>query len=192
MADVAVAAQAGRFFAAAVGFNGVDDGRVTFAAGLFRDGAVAGRDAQRIGKVARGEIQRVEEAVLGLDGVFGDGAGRRVAVVAGGDRAMAGFEPCVIMFLHDVAVRAGLGIVGHVGATLGIHECEKAAANRDSEGKPGADPPKLGLGGQLVHQREHSWNGSARTIWKAQSFDSHQSLRRIATIPVRNVSLVSQ
>ena len=45
---------------------------------------------------------------------FGTKPGRRMAIVAGGDRAMAGFHPGIEMVLHDVAVGAGFGIVPEI------------------------------------------------------------------------------
>jgi hypothetical protein len=57
MADVIVALQARGLPVAGMGFDGLDNRRVTFAAGQFGHLAVPRRDAQRVGKIARGEIQ---------------------------------------------------------------------------------------------------------------------------------------
>jgi hypothetical protein len=41
-----------------------------------------------------------------------------VAIVADRNGAVARFGPGVVMVLHDVAIRAGGGIVGEVGVAL--------------------------------------------------------------------------
>ena len=41
---------------------------------------------------------------------------------------MARFDPAVEVVLHDVAVGAGLGIVGEIGRAFGVHERVSAEA----------------------------------------------------------------
>ena len=57
---------------------------------------------------------------------------RRVAIVADRDGTMAGLEPCVVMILHNVAVRAGFRVVGQVRSTFGINEGEGANTAGDT------------------------------------------------------------
>lgn len=47
-----------------------------------------------------------------------------VAIVAGGNRPVAGIDPAIILFLHDMAIHASFGIIGEIGGTLCIVEGE--------------------------------------------------------------------
>jgi hypothetical protein len=85
---------------------------VTIAAGMFRDRTIARRDAQRIWKPARRKKEGVPKAVSGLGEVFPNQIVRGMTVIAHSRGSVARFQPCIVMLLHDVAVRACRGIVG--------------------------------------------------------------------------------
>lgn len=65
---------------------------------------VTGFDLNGVFKVTRGERQRVKESVVCFDNPLPEGIVRQVAVIAGGDRVMAGGQPRIVMFLHHVTV----------------------------------------------------------------------------------------
>src|SRR3954466_6719167 len=102
MTHTRVAANAGH---GGVGCSGkidvVDDVLVTFPAGVFRHGPAPVLDLDRVVKFAGGEGERMKKAVVGFGKIFGNEPGRRVTVVAGGDRAMAGLIPAIEMLPHD-------------------------------------------------------------------------------------------
>ena len=58
-----------------------------------------------------------------------------MAIVAGRDRAMAGFNPAIEVVLHDVAVGAGTGIVPEIRSALGVDEGVTTEAHRRSQGE---------------------------------------------------------
>ena len=142
MSDARVAADARTWSlsAARAGIDVVDDVLMTFAAGIFRHAPAAFLDLDRVVKIAGGEGERMKEAVLGLREVFGHEAGRRVAIVAGGDRAMARLHPGIEMVLHDVAVGAGLRVVREIRPAVGVDEgvatdsCRQPKQHADRDG----------------------------------------------------------
>ena len=134
MADVGVAADAGH--GAVVGQAGidfVDDVLMTFAAGIFGHAPAALLHLDRIVKVARGEGERMKEAVFGFGEILRNESGRRVAVVAGRDRAMARLHLGVEVIPHDVAVGAGVGIVAEIRVALRVNESEAAEPERGAD-----------------------------------------------------------
>src|SRR3990170_4382495 len=92
------------------------------AAGGFRDLPVVRGDLQGLGEATRGERQGVPESVRRLGCILGDNARRRVTVIAHGNRTVARLGPAVVMFSHDVAVRARRRIVGQIRGPLRIYE----------------------------------------------------------------------
>src|SRR5688572_18128183 len=97
VADGDVTPDAAQRFAGAVrpAVHGAHGVRVAVATGLFGDRAIARLDAERVGEPAGCEREGVPEAVRRLGEVLGDEPGRRVAVVARGDRAVARLHPAV-------------------------------------------------------------------------------------------------
>src|SRR5690606_15296283 len=94
MSDVPVTARARRPVSFGImAFDGFDDVGMAFPARVFGDAAVAFGDLDGVGVVADGKVEGMPEAVLRLGGVFSDETGGRVAVVAGGDAAMAALDP---------------------------------------------------------------------------------------------------
>src|SRR5262245_32381067 len=73
------------------------------------------------------------EAVRCLGCILADEVRRRVATIAGRNRAMGRFEPAVELLLHDMAVGAGRRVVGEVGPTLGIGESINTDANGNTD-----------------------------------------------------------
>ena len=94
MAHRVVAAHARELAARFVhGVDHLHDLMMTLPAGLLGDLAVPGVDLDRFVEVSGRERVRVPEAVHGLGGVLGEMSRRRVAIVAGGHRAMARLQP---------------------------------------------------------------------------------------------------
>ena len=111
----AVAAHTGNSSAAFCRMRGVDrlcDVRVTFQAGLFRDCQIAFADLNRFVEASSREVERMPEAIGRFGCVFADQAGWSMTIVAGRHSAMRGFQPTVVLFVHDVAIGAGSWIVG--------------------------------------------------------------------------------
>jgi len=135
--DAAVTADAGRIARRMPRRHHRDDGAVAAPAVLLDDRSVEGLDLDRIGEIPEREVKRVPEAVPGLRGHLADGIVGRVAVVAGRGRVVRGAHPAVVLLAHDVAVRAGVGIVGEVGAAMGIGEGVEPRAHRHADGEAG-------------------------------------------------------
>src|SRR5688572_17122944 len=71
--------------------------------------------------------------MIGLGPVLAEEIVRGMAIVAGGYGAVAGLQPGVIVILHDVAVRAGLRIVGEVRAAARVDKGIPADPGREPE-----------------------------------------------------------
>ena len=108
---------------------------MTFATRVFGDAKAASLDLDWFVKLARGKGERMKESVFCLGEILRDKPRRRMAVVAGRDRVMARLDPTIEMIPHDVAVRAGLGIVAQVGRALRIDKGETSETGNQSEGK---------------------------------------------------------
>ena len=94
---------------------------------------IARRDAQRIRKVARREIERMPEAIARFGHVLADHVVRRVAIVADRNRAVTRLCPRCIVLAHDVAIRAGRRIVRHVRGSARVHVRKGADTDRHSQ-----------------------------------------------------------
>ena len=95
---------------------------MTFLAGLFGDLQIVPFDLYRLVKSAAGEIERMPEAIRRLGRIFADQSRRRVAIVTGGDGAVRGLHPAVILLIHDVTIRARSRIVGEIRISFGVNE----------------------------------------------------------------------
>lgn len=93
-------------------------------AGTLSHAAIAIFNPDRFRKISGRKSQRVKQAVVGLGDPFAKKIVRQMAIIATGDRMVAGFFPRVVVRLHDVTVRAGLGIVGKIGSAATVIEGE--------------------------------------------------------------------
>src|SRR3954469_4584208 len=137
MSDVAMAPDAGEpvVFGGSAGVNIVSEAGVAPPAGIFRDGAAAGLHGNGLMEIAGGKSIGMPEAMVGFGPVFSDHVVRGVAVVAGRHGAMAGFDPRIVVVLHDMAVRAGLRVVGEIRTTTRIDK----GVTPDAGGEPEQD-----------------------------------------------------
>jgi hypothetical protein len=87
--------------------------------GLLSDLQVAFLDLDRF---ARGEVERMPEAVRGIRRVLAEEIRWRVAVVAGGYGAVRRLQPAVLLLVHNVAVGARRVIVHQVRRAFGVNE----------------------------------------------------------------------
>ena len=110
-----------------------DQRSVTGPAGLFCYGQVLGPDPDGLVEIPRRELERVPKAVLRLGVVLAQKITRSVTVVARRDAVVRRLDPAFVLFVHDVAVDAGCGIVREVGVTLGIPERVGAQTGGDAE-----------------------------------------------------------
>lgn len=79
--------------------------------GIFRDLTISFRNDDIFRVVADGESQAVVEAVDCFGCVLSGKIMGSMAIVAGGPGPVAAFEPARILFLHDVAIGAGLTLI---------------------------------------------------------------------------------
>ena len=89
-----------------------------------------------------------------------------MAIVTHCDRAVTALEPRVEMPVHDVAIRTGRRVVGHVGIALCVDEGESPDAYKEAE-KDGEDQgvsvrhnvnPVMASGSTLNSTREEPGN----------------------------------
>lgn len=117
--------------------NRLDHCLVACAARIFSDSSIAFVHLDRFVKTAEREIVRMPEPVRSLCIVFSDRIVRSVTVVAGRNIPMTGFDPAIVLFVHDVTICAGGGIVAEVRITFGIDERIDRDAKREADANAG-------------------------------------------------------
>ena len=98
----------------------MDDVLVAALAGVVDDAEVAFLDPDGFMETACCKRERMPEPVGGFGEIFWNRGARRVAIIAGGHGPVAGFDPAVMLTLHDVAVGARGRIVGQVGCPFRV------------------------------------------------------------------------
>ena len=131
-----------------VSVDAFDQRSMTGPAGLFCYGQVLGPDPDGLMELSRRELERVPEAVFRLGVVLAQKITRSVTVVARRDAVVRRLDPAFVLFVHDVAVDAGCGIVCEVGVTLRIPERvdSQADGNADCGCQDGKDEGRLRFG----------------------------------------------
>jgi hypothetical protein len=99
-------------------------------------------DANRLREVVSREGDTVFHPVDSLDQVLFDNGGvRHVAIITRGNGFMAANTPRGVHVAHDVAVGAGLSIVGEIGSSLSMKKGKaaqaKEAAQKANDKQPG-------------------------------------------------------
>ena len=117
--------------------------RRQFASAIAR---LAGSARIGSGNTPRREVVRVPEAVAWPSSRTWRQRVGHVTVVAHGDRAMAALDPAVVLLVHDVAVRAGPRVVGHVGPASRVHKRVRAEPERHPEHQHGDRKRDAGAG----------------------------------------------
>ena len=134
MTDIGVASNAGKLLAGtAHRVDVVHDILMTFAAGVLRHTLAAQLHTNGIVKTAGSEGERMKKTVIGFGEILSEQVGRRVAIIARRDRAMAGFDPAVEMILHDMAIGACRRIIAQVRRAFCIDESVSAETHRASD-----------------------------------------------------------
>jgi len=64
----------------------------------------------------------MEESVAGFNGIFSQQVVRGMAVIAGGRRMMAGFDPAAVLITHGMTVGACAGTVLQIRVALGVNK----------------------------------------------------------------------
>ena len=127
MAYIAMAPHTRNFLSVDFGMRGdvFDDLRMAVEAGLFGDAKVPCLDADRVRKLSSSEGEGVPKAIVGLHPIFSEDVVRSVTVITYGHRAMARFDPGIVMILHDVAVGTCFRITGQVRTSLGVDKSKR-------------------------------------------------------------------
>lgn len=99
---------------------------------VLYDRSVTSSDFNGLFEILECERHGVFESSIRLDWPFGQTLGQ-VAVHARCCMTVAAFHPRVIVFIHDVAVHAGLGIGREVGQSLRVQKGISADASRDAQ-----------------------------------------------------------
>jgi hypothetical protein len=106
---------------------------MAMTARFFSDSQIAARDLYRFVKIIERKIIRMPKAVRRLCRILAKKIVRRVTVVAGCDRFVAGFLPAGILLVHNVAIRARDRVITHVRIAFCINEREQTDTNRGSD-----------------------------------------------------------
>src|SRR5689334_12134893 len=107
MSDGVMAAGTGDVLAATVysaGIDGVSDCLMAPPAGSLGNAAVEFCNLYRVRILAGREVERVKEAVAGLDCIFAEQVVRGMTIVACSRRMMARFHPGFVLGAHGVTV----------------------------------------------------------------------------------------
>lgn len=114
-------------------FDRFHDLLMTLATRLFSYIAATLSDVDVVRVPTSGEVVGMPEAVLRLGCIFRDETGRRMAVVADGNGAMARLQPAAVLVLHDMTVDTCISIVGHVGISTRIDKRVRADPHDQAE-----------------------------------------------------------
>ena len=117
----------------------VSDLRMTMPARVLSHRAAAGLHGNRLMEIAGRESVGMPKTVVRLRPVFTHEVVRRMAIVAGGHRAVARLHPGIIMVLHDMAVRARFRVVREVRSATGVDERVTTNSCRQSKQHPRCD-----------------------------------------------------
>ena len=121
---VAVHARHSAFVGGAAGDDVVHEAAVAGKTCLLQNSRVVGLDHDGLVKILKREALRVVVTVERLGHELGQKRVRQVTVGAGGDDVVARLHPRVVLGVHDVAVRACLGISREIREALGVDERE--------------------------------------------------------------------
>jgi len=121
------------------GADALNNFRVAFQACRLGHSKVALRDNDFVGEPATREGKRVKEAVNRFRRVLRNQSGRRMAIVADGNLAVARFHPAAQVLSHHMAIGARLWVVAEVGRALRITECIETDAEKGSHGNAEKD-----------------------------------------------------
>jgi hypothetical protein len=106
----------------------------------LEDLGVPGLDADGFLEILEGESPGMVVAIAGLhEELVGEVVMGKMAIVAGGGGVMGAMPPVGVFLLHDVAVHTDLGVVRHVGKTLGGHEGIGPRAQEGPDQEAGRD-----------------------------------------------------
>jgi hypothetical protein len=106
---------------------------VTRHTGALRDAFVARFNLDWVFVIAKCEGERVKKTVIGFRHPFADRIMRQMTIVTHRDVMVAAFLPRVQVFLHRVAVHAGIGVVAEITGTLAVSERERAYPSEQSQ-----------------------------------------------------------
>src|SRR5476649_1670080 len=97
------------------GIDGLNNVAVASAAGVFGYMSAGIADLNIVGEISGSEVKRMKESVAGFYGVFAREVVGSVTIVAGCGMFVATLDPAVVLRIHDMAIRAGLWIIGEIG-----------------------------------------------------------------------------
>ena len=137
MADVCVAVHAAQCAVTdlPLGDLRMDEFAVAIDTTRLQNAAVFLFDLNGFVKVLKRESLRMVVSILSLRHVFAEEIVGEMAVDTRCDGMVAGFLPGVELRLHDVAIRAGLGVGAEVGQSFGVLKSETRHARVHSAGE---------------------------------------------------------
>jgi hypothetical protein len=115
-----------------VASNGVNQFSVTRQAGALHDLPTLFCDLDRLVKILECKIVGMPEAILDFCRPLADKLVRHVTVGATGDVMMSGFDPAVVLRVHDMTVGARLWIGREIGRAMRVIEREEADAGNNA------------------------------------------------------------
>jgi hypothetical protein len=132
--DILMAMDTERHFAAGIRRHHLVHGRgMAIDASVLGDAAVSRLDSNRLVKILERERQRVEKPVIGLGDPMTNEVVWQMAIIAGGDVAVAGMLPGIVVPLHDMTVRARFGVAAQIAGAFAIAERKQSDAKQQAE-----------------------------------------------------------
>src|SRR4029078_11001587 len=83
--------------------------------------------------ISHREVIRMPKSVSSLRSVFADNIVRSVAIVACSHVSMTALDPAIQLFLHDMTIGAGLGVVRQIRCALRVNERERHRTRSQTE-----------------------------------------------------------
>ena len=130
MSDVQVARDARH---RSLPINGMRESSMAVAASGFGHSSIHTVDLNAVRIMSRGESQAVVKTIDGFHEVLTQKVGWRMAIVAGSDMTVTGFDPAIILRTHRVAVDTGFGIITEIRDPVGIEKSVGTKSSCDSE-----------------------------------------------------------
>ncbi len=100
--------------------------------GLLGDAKISLLDLQGLGEIIQCESEGMEKTIVRFRDPFAQGMVWQMAVITDSHMMVARHLPGLVMVLHDVAVRTGLGQISEITGTLSVAEGEGPHATQKS------------------------------------------------------------
>ncbi len=117
------------------------------------------------------------ESIRSFGRVLSHEAGRRMAIVANRNGAMARLDPAAVMLAHHVAIRARCRIVGQIRAAFGVNKRISAKSSGEAKRYAENDAGQS----EFVHEILHDKNSDEKPLMAYARFSDKLKLWPLRT-----------